>query len=91
MTFERKGIPRKKVETALNHPVDLVLPFAPDLFIDAINTGRPILYAQPGEAVAEMIKSFASELSLPEHRNRAGVQAGIPKQGIRGILNPPKK
>ncbi len=91
MTFDRKGIPRKKVEAALNHPVDLVLPFAPDQFIDAINAGRPILYMQPDEAVAEKIISFANELSMPEHRNHAGLLEGLPRQGIKGIFSPLKK
>lgn len=67
-TFERRAIPRKKVETALNHPIDLVIPYAPDLFIDALNTGRPVVHQKPDDAVSEALLSFAHEISRPEHR-----------------------
>ncbi len=69
-TFERRAIPRKKVETALNRPIDLVIPYAPDLFIDALNTGKPLVYYKPDEAVSQALLSFAHEISRPEHRNR---------------------
>jgi pilus assembly protein CpaE len=68
-TFERKGLPRKNIEAALRHSIDLVLPFAPDLFVEAINLGRPLLYSKPNEKVSQMIEWFASQISKPEHRS----------------------
>jgi pilus assembly protein CpaE len=66
-TFQHKGLLRKNIETALHHPIELVLPFAPDLFVEAINFGRPILQSKPNEPLSDMIEHFSFRLSKPEH------------------------
>ncbi len=66
-TFEHKGLLRKNIETALHHPIELVLPFAPDLFVEAINFGRPILQSKPNDPMSDMIERFSFRLSKPEH------------------------
>jgi pilus assembly protein CpaE len=66
-TFERKGLLRKNIETALHHSIELVLPFTPDLFVEAINFGRPILQSKPNDALSDMIERFSFRLSKPEH------------------------
>jgi len=66
-TFERKGLLRKNIETALHHPIELVLPFAPDLFIEAINFGRPFMQSKPNDPMSDMIERFSLRLSKPEH------------------------
>jgi pilus assembly protein CpaE len=60
--FGQKGLQRQKIETALNHPFELVLPFAPDLYVEAINMGRPIVLGQPQSKVAEAMRYFAKHL-----------------------------
>jgi len=61
-TFERKGIRRKIIEDTLHQPVELVLPFYPDAFIDAINHGRPLFYDKPNEKISEALAAFARQL-----------------------------
>jgi len=70
-TFERKGLHRKNIEAALRHSIDLVVPFAPDLFIEAINSGQPFMLSKPNDKVSEMIEWFAVQISKPEHRSDA--------------------
>jgi pilus assembly protein CpaE len=62
-TFEQKGLPRQKIEAALRHPCNLVLPFAPELFVEAINLGRPILLGRPNSKIAEAMRYFAAYLA----------------------------
>jgi len=69
-TFERGGIPRKKIETALKNNFELAMPFASDLFVEEINVGRPIMMRKTREAIANSLVTFAYQLSKPEHRNR---------------------
>ena len=66
-TFEGHWLPRKKIEAALHHSIDLVLPYTPGLFVDAINMGEPLLYGRPTEAVCETITYFAGQVSKAEH------------------------
>jgi pilus assembly protein CpaE len=70
-TFERNGLQRKNIEAALRHSIDLVIPFASDLFIEAINSGRPFMLSKPNHKVSDMIEWFAVEISKPEHRSDA--------------------
>jgi pilus assembly protein CpaE len=70
-TFEGHWFPRKKIEAALHHTIDLELPYTPGLFVDAINMGEPLLYGRPAEAVCETIMYFAGQVSKAEHRSSA--------------------
>jgi pilus assembly protein CpaE len=60
--FERKGLRRKIIEDTLHQPVELILPFFPDVFIDAINQGKPIFYHKPNEKISEGVEAFARTL-----------------------------
>jgi pilus assembly protein CpaE len=73
-TFPRRGITREKIESALSHPITLTIPYIPDLFIEAINKGRPPMFAQPEETISSLFEDFAFLLSKeprkktkPEH------------------------
>jgi pilus assembly protein CpaE len=89
--FERKAIPRKKIETALNRPIDLMLPYAPDLFIDSLNTGKPWILHKPEDAVSEAMLSFSHELSRPEHRNRIVPPSSAAYDPLKKIIGTLKK
>jgi pilus assembly protein CpaE len=67
-TFERKGLGRKHIETVIHRPADLVIPYVPDVFIEAINFGKPFLISKPFEAVSGIIEDFTYQISKPEHR-----------------------
>lgn len=67
-TFEGRWLPRKKIESAIKRTLELVLPYTPGLFVDAINLGQPVVYGRPSETVCETITYFAGQISKPEHR-----------------------
>jgi pilus assembly protein CpaE len=73
-TFERKGLPRKNIEKVLRHPIESAIPFAPDLFIDAINLGKPLLFSKPDETLVSVLERLTLRLSKPEHINKANFQ-----------------
>jgi len=60
--FEHRGIPGKKIELVLKRPIEMTVTFAPELFIEAINTGRPLLFAKPKENISLAIASFVSKI-----------------------------
>lgn len=68
-TFEHGGLASKKIETALNHPISLVLPFAPTRFVSAINRGVPLLYSHPEDPISGLIEDFAFRLSKETHQS----------------------
>ncbi len=67
-TFEHGGLASKKIESALNHPISLVLPFAPTRFVSAINRGIPLVYGYPEDPVSSLIEDFSFRLSKEAHQ-----------------------
>jgi pilus assembly protein CpaE len=66
--FEKKGLSRKQIESVIHRPIDLVLPYVPDVFIEAINFGKPFLHNKPYEMVSALVEDFTLKISKPEHR-----------------------
>ncbi len=69
-TFERGGLARKETESFLKHPTSLVIPFAPDPIIKAINTGVPPVLDAPESPLGALLEDLAYTLSAEEHRTR---------------------
>ena len=63
-TFPRHGLQKDKIEAALGIPVMLVIPYASDLFVQAINYGQPIVYTKPEQPVAALLENLAFTLSM---------------------------
>lgn len=68
-TFERRGLPRKGIENALHQPISIVLPFAPETCVEAINIGKPFIVGKPNENISELVEMLAVQLSKAEHRS----------------------
>lgn len=66
--FERNGLARKNIESALHHSIDLILPYVPNITIEAINFGQPFLATKPGEPISEMLENLAFGLSKDDDR-----------------------
>ncbi len=66
--FERNGLARKNIEAALRHSIDVILPFVPDITIEAINFGQPILATKPMEEISIMLENLAFGVSKEEDR-----------------------
>jgi pilus assembly protein CpaE len=73
-TFARAGLPKEKIESALGMPASIVVPYTDTLFVDAINYGRPPLYAKPNEPVCGLLEDFAFRLSRDEHKKTKPVE-----------------
>ncbi len=67
-TFPRFGLPRDRIETALNKKVTIALPYCPDVIIPSINLGRPIVQYEVHEQIASLIEDFAFYLSIDQHK-----------------------
>lgn len=76
-TFERGGLARREVEGFLKHPTSLVIPFAPDPIVHAINTGVPPVLDAPESPLGALLEDLAFALSAEEHRTR-GPAASTP-------------
>jgi pilus assembly protein CpaE len=67
-TFQNRGLARADIETTLKHPINLVIPFVPDLLITAINTGTPIVTKSPEHPFGVLMEDLAYSLSKEEHK-----------------------
>jgi pilus assembly protein CpaE len=63
----RGGIPVADVERGLRERVELVIPYAPDSFLTAVNEGRPIMVGPADQVVASRIEDLACRLSHTRH------------------------
>jgi pilus assembly protein CpaE len=62
-TFPRAGLAKDKVETALGVAFVATIPYVQDLFVEAINYGRPPIFFKTQEPVSALLEDFAFHLS----------------------------
>jgi pilus assembly protein CpaE len=62
-TFPRAGLPKDKIETALGMTAVATIPYVQDMFVEAINFGRPPVFHKPQEPVSSLLEDFAFFLS----------------------------
>jgi pilus assembly protein CpaE len=67
-TIATSGLNAKQIEEALHHPISMVIPHAPKLFVGAINRGVPLLESHPSTAIAGQIEDFAFRISKEAHQ-----------------------
>jgi pilus assembly protein CpaE len=67
-TFQHHALAQADIEAALKHPINLVVPYASDLLINAINTGVPVMVKSPEHPFGALIEDFAYSLSKDEHK-----------------------
>lgn len=66
-TFPRAGIATEKIESVLNHPVEIVMPHIPGAWSEAINSGVPVITHKKQPALTAMLEDLAWRVSSPEH------------------------
>lgn len=81
-TFQHNGLARPDIEAALKHPVNLVVPFAPDPLISAINTGVPLVIKSPDNPLGALIEDTAFSLSQDTHKAQ---QVGTPSPAWKRV------
>ena len=62
-TFAKGGLSLGTIQSALKRPIKAVIPHEPELLIQAINSGTPLVLSQPSSAMATAIQKLASVLS----------------------------
>ena len=67
-TFPKHGLPKDKIEAALGVPVMLTIPYTPDLFVEAINFGQPLILSKPDEPIGGLLEDLAFFLSRDVHK-----------------------
>lgn len=68
--FERGGLGRAEIETALKHPIAMTLPYAADLLVSAINRGVPPVAEQPARPISMAFEDHSFFLSAEAQRSR---------------------
>jgi pilus assembly protein CpaE len=85
-TFERRGLARREIEEALQRPMDVVLPFASENFVLAINRGIPPILESPPTPLGALFEDWAYTLSKPEHQKQPPVQPSPMYQRVAARL-----
>jgi pilus assembly protein CpaE len=67
-TFPRHGLTRDRIEQALNRTISVTLPYSPDILIQAINLGKPIVHQEPDEPISKIIEDFSFFISSDAHK-----------------------
>jgi pilus assembly protein CpaE len=67
-TFPRHGLTRDRIEQALNRTISVTLPYSPDILIQAINLGKPIVQQEPDEPISKIIEDFSFFISSDAHK-----------------------
>ena len=80
--FERGGLPRKDIEKTLGRPLDVVIPFAHDLFTSALNRGVPPVLEMPTKPLGMLLEDLAFGRSSEEDRRRPATNGSAALQRI---------
>jgi pilus assembly protein CpaE len=67
-TFPRLGLQHEKIAIGLGIPVSVIIPYSPDLFVEAINAGKPFITNKPGDPISELIEDYAFNISKPAQK-----------------------
>jgi pilus assembly protein CpaE len=67
-TFPHSALSKDKIEAALGITTFATIPYAQDVFVDAINLGQPLVFAKPELPVAGMLEDFAFHMSRDIHK-----------------------
>jgi pilus assembly protein CpaE len=67
-TFPRLGLQQEKIAAALGLPISIIIPYAQDLFVEAINTGKPVIINKPNEPISSLLEDYAFHISKPAQK-----------------------
>ncbi len=69
-TFSEHGISIEKVENALHHKVELIIPHAEKEMMTALNFGTPVVLGAPESPLGSLFEDLAFALSRYEHNQK---------------------
>lgn len=68
--FERRGLARKDIENVVKLPLKMVIPFASDTFVSAINLGVPPVLSSKDSPIGALFEDFAFSFSKEEDQKK---------------------
>ena len=71
--FPHSGLTREKIEGALRVPAVATIPYVPEVLVDAINLGQPLVSERPDEPHSGMLEDLAFRLSNEAHKKNKPV------------------
>ncbi|HAV78586.1 MAG TPA: hypothetical protein DCX53_14655, partial [Anaerolineae bacterium] len=66
--FPHSSLSKEKIETALGYTPAVSIPYVQDLFVDAINLGKPPILHRPNEQASALLEDFSFFVSKDAHR-----------------------
>jgi len=69
-TFQKNGLGRKEIENALHHPIRLVVPFAPEQIVSAINMGAPMVISETESPLTAFFEDLCFMVSVDRLRTK---------------------
>jgi pilus assembly protein CpaE len=90
-TFPRQGLVIKDIERMLKSKIDLILPYAADELVNALNIGKPPVLSYPEGAVGVIFEDIAMALSKDAHRNLRPEQPSLAWKRVAERIRKKKK
>lgn len=66
--FPHSSLSKEKIEAALGMSAIVTIPYVPDVFVDAINVGNPLVFNKPDLPVSGVLEDFAFHISKDAHK-----------------------
>lgn len=66
--YPRSSLSKEKIEAAMGMDFVASIPHVPDIVVEAINLGRPLVHEKPQEPISALLEDFAFFLSKKEHK-----------------------
>jgi len=73
-TFEKHGLPQKGIENVLKVPIYISIPFAADVFVQAVNVGVPPVFGNLSSPLCVLFENLAYSLSSDEDKSKPPVR-----------------
>jgi pilus assembly protein CpaE len=67
-TFPRLGLQHEKIAAALGVPISIIIPHTQDLFVEAINIGKPVILNKPHDPISSLLEDYAFHISKPAQK-----------------------
>jgi pilus assembly protein CpaE len=68
--FPNSSLSKEKIEAALGYTPAVSIPYVQNLFVEAINRGKPPIYHKTGEQVSALLEDFSFFMSKDAHRKQ---------------------
>lgn len=91
LIFERGGLARKDIEHTLKRPLVSVMPYAGDVFVQALNRGTPPVIEHSTKAIGAMLEDWAYGFSSAADQRRPADNASPALQRVHARIQQRRK